>query len=152
MIAMATTGKSAKIQQGGLLCKSHCAHLFLAPVLQQGIRICLSITPCVLFALSHVLLHSHLQLSTPSTFLQAYVPPVYMPDDDDDEFDSVSSVHDSIESDSEDSDSDLELPDELKDTEEYRELVKLKNMRRLKLCSDGIVTHIGYKVCVCVCT
>lgn len=88
-----------------------------------------------------------LQLGMPSTFLQAYVPPVYMPDDDN-ENDAISpSLPGSVDSgkESEDSDSDLELPNTLLDSEEYRELQALRDERQRKLVNSN-AQHMGYKV------
>lgn len=79
-----------------------------------------------------------------STFLQAYVPPVYMPDDDAD-YDAMSSVPGSSMDSEEDSDSDLELPPPLYESEDYRELQALRELRQIKLASNS-VEHVGYKV------
>lgn len=79
----------------------------------------------------------------PSTFLQAYVPPVYMPEDN--VADTVSSVNSSVDSESEEgSDSDLDLPHSVKETAEYKELMALKSLRQVKL--GGSAEHYGYKV------
>ena len=87
----------------------------------------------------------NLQSLASSTFLQAYVPPIFMPEDD--EPDGTSSVQDSIDTDSEDSDSDLDIPDELKNTVEYKELMSLKSLRQAKRPAKR-VEHIGYQVCI----
>ena len=68
-----------------------------------------------------------------------------MPEDD--EPDGTSSVQDSIDTDSEDSDSDLDIPDELKNTVEYKELMSLKSLRQAKRSAKR-VEHIGYQVCI----
>ena len=68
-----------------------------------------------------------------------------MPEDD--EPDGTSSVQDSIDTDSEDSDSDLDIPDELKNTVEYKELMSLKSLRQAKRSAKR-VEHVGYQVCI----
>lgn len=80
-----------------------------------------------------------------STFLQAFVPPIFMPEEE--EVDSVSSVQGSIDDQSDDSDSDLDFPDEIKSTDEYKELVALKNVKLSKSYGGAQVEHIGYQVC-----
>ena len=68
-----------------------------------------------------------------------------MPEDDELEKESATSTQDNIDSEEEDNESDLDLPDELKDTHEYRELMSLKRLRQAKL-SAKTVKHIGYQV------
>ena len=79
-----------------------------------------------------------------STFLQAYVPPVYMTEDDVDH-DAISSLPGSSMDSDEDSDSDLELPPQLLDSAEYKQLQALREMRQIKLANANL-EHDGYKV------
>ena len=79
-----------------------------------------------------------------STFLQAYVPPVYMTEDDVDH-DTISSLPGSSMDSDEGSDSDLELPPQLLDSAEYKQLQALREMRQIKLANANL-EHDGYKV------
>ncbi|XP_067935729.1 ZZ-type zinc finger-containing protein 3-like [Watersipora subatra] len=65
-----------------------------------------------------------------------------MPEDD--EVKGFQSVQGSISSFSDDSDSDLDIIDKLKATDEYKELMSLKKLRTLKL-STGDERHDGYQ-------
>ncbi|XP_014666521.1 PREDICTED: ZZ-type zinc finger-containing protein 3-like [Priapulus caudatus] len=94
-----------------------------------------------------------------STFLASYSAPVFMPDEDD-----LSSMGDSVEAwgsrgDSDDNaDEDPPPPEDIdgiaadqKETEEYKELLRLKSLRqeRLQQCRDNLVQHIGYRCDSC---
>lgn len=90
-----------------------------------------------------------------STMLQAYIPPVYMADDDGEATgsDARSAAGDSIESDeSEVSDVDElmeSLPEELKDSDDYRELVELRALYQTRVKGSApVCEHVGYKVCI----
>lgn len=90
----------------------------------------------------------------PSTFLASYVPPVYMNDLDPprDCHSPVSSVTSGsgplcVNVDSSDGDvsSEEDIDEDLKDTEEYRELMQLKQIRKQKLKEEKLAQHLGFK-------
>ncbi|XP_064649678.1 ZZ-type zinc finger-containing protein 3-like [Lineus longissimus] len=84
----------------------------------------------------------------PSTFMQAYEPPVYMSDDEEggyvNETNHVGDVSD-----------DETVPVRLRNTNEYQELMKLKRIRKQRLqdvgADSGIAHHVGYKCDKCEC-
>ncbi|XP_030853555.1 ZZ-type zinc finger-containing protein 3-like isoform X2 [Strongylocentrotus purpuratus] len=74
----------------------------------------------------------------PSTFLQSIRAPVLMNEDDDDAFDYEMDY---------DADSIMEeddIPSELKGSEEYKELVRLKKLRNITLKQQTDMSHAGY--------
>ncbi|XP_077987020.1 uncharacterized protein LOC144441339 [Glandiceps talaboti] len=90
-----------------------------------------------------------------STMLQSHVPPVYMPDDDGDMY---------CDDDDDDDDmmyfnkgepisDDETVPESLRESEEYRELMRLKTWKRKKLHQQqfGQAQHIGYSCDGCQC-
>ncbi|XP_046567444.1 LOW QUALITY PROTEIN: ZZ-type zinc finger-containing protein 3-like [Haliotis rubra] len=97
----------------------------------------------------------------PSTFMQAYTPPVYMSDDEDTRayYDAESEARflqkyekygENLSSD--ESDEDDEVPLELRHSEEYRELLKLRSLRAHKLQQTAVqVHHDGFKCDMCGC-
>ncbi|KAL5012453.1 hypothetical protein ScPMuIL_011004 [Solemya velum] len=96
----------------------------------------------------------------PSTFMQSYEPPVYMSDDDsrsyDDNMDSSSSFMDNQflgEDYSMDVSDDESVPSELRDSFEYRELQRLRKLRRERIEQDGaqVIQHVGFKCDRCEC-
>lgn len=96
--------------------------------------------------------------------LQAYVPPVFMQDDVESELvpptagssDVASSAAGESAGETESGDSDesdeeellSSLPEQLRDSEEYRELLRLKELRHTKSAgsSSAEVEHVGYQV------
>lgn len=94
-----------------------------------------------------------------STFLQAHEPPVYMSDDDDDSSMSVGGSS-SMEADagygeeSKDVSDEESIPPELRDSEEYEELMKLKKIKMTQFCStsSGAIKSPSFKCDNCQCT
>lgn len=73
----------------------------------------------------------------PSTFLQSIRAPVLMNDDDDVcDFDMDFEADSLMEED--------DIPTELRDSEEYRELVRLKKLRNITLKQQSDISHAGY--------
>ncbi|XP_050390674.2 ZZ-type zinc finger-containing protein 3, partial [Patella vulgata] len=100
--------------------------------------------------------HRYNTFSQHSTFLQSHEPPVYMSDDDD----SMSYTGSFGGNETEflqtrilDYDSDDEqIPVELRNTPEYQQLVKLKQLRKEKVRSEcKMFQHTGYKCDKCDC-
>ncbi|KAK3600156.1 hypothetical protein CHS0354_012279 [Potamilus streckersoni] len=88
----------------------------------------------------------------PSTFLQSYEPPVYMSDDEDtNSYGESSMEQDSLFDNMEDVSDEEDVPLELRDSEEYLELIRLKQLKREKQLSDGQEQHIGFKCDICEC-
>ncbi|XP_006813850.2 ZZ-type zinc finger-containing protein 3-like [Saccoglossus kowalevskii] len=77
-----------------------------------------------------------------STLLQSHVPPVYMDDDNDKCYDDLDHYSDEEEPASDDD----SVPEHLRDTEEYRELMNMKKLKKekLKLQQSGQSQHVGY--------
>ncbi|XP_049602718.1 ZZ-type zinc finger-containing protein 3 isoform X2 [Syngnathus scovelli] len=93
--------------------------------------------------------HLNKHLSRPSTFLTSYEPPVFMDDDDDERVAFYGAMHDLADDDSDDDG----IPVDLRNLPEYKELLELKRLKKLKLqelCEDKAgVRHLGYKCDVC---
>ncbi|XP_078606322.1 ZZ-type zinc finger-containing protein 3-like isoform X1 [Branchiostoma floridae x Branchiostoma japonicum] len=95
-------------------------------------------------------------LCQPSTFMTSHLPPVYMSDNDDDSTSQSTSQFD-WEQDMEDVSDDESVPVELRQTEDYRELMRLKRLKMLKERrkkqeeSMGITQHVGYRCDRCEC-
>ncbi|KAK1165205.1 ZZ-type zinc finger-containing protein 3-like [Acipenser oxyrinchus oxyrinchus] len=88
--------------------------------------------------------HLNKHLYRPSTFMTSYEPPVYM-DDDDDRSSYCSNLQDLA---TEDSDEES-IPIEYRHLPEYKELLQLKKMKKLKLqqihAESALVQHLGFK-------
>ncbi|XP_064616211.1 ZZ-type zinc finger-containing protein 3-like [Liolophura sinensis] len=91
----------------------------------------------------------------PSTFMSSHEPPVYMSDDDSSLSYGENSVDTDFISQAGDMDvSDEELvPESLRDTDEYQELIRLKQIRQQKLKTSGMCNtkHTGFKCDKCGC-
>ncbi|XP_033124281.1 ZZ-type zinc finger-containing protein 3-like [Anneissia japonica] len=79
-----------------------------------------------------------------STFMQAYKPPVYMADEDDDfrSLDNSFEMEKSVLGES--------MPPELRDTEEYHELMRLTKLKN-EMLEKGKGEHLGFKCDKCGC-
>ncbi|KAM4727784.1 ZZ-type zinc finger-containing protein 3 [Anableps anableps] len=92
--------------------------------------------------------HLNKHLYRPSTFLTSYEPPVYMDDDDE-----RSAYYHSVQDPSADDSDEESVPVELRNLQEYKELLQLKRLKKQKLQEiredNAGVQHMGYKCDVC---
>uniref|UniRef100_A0AAY4DP59 ZZ-type zinc finger-containing protein 3 n=1 Tax=Denticeps clupeoides TaxID=299321 RepID=A0AAY4DP59_9TELE len=92
--------------------------------------------------------HLNKHLYRPSTFMTSYEPPVYM-DDEDERSGFFSSMQDTM---ADDSDEDS-VPVEWRHLPEYKELLELKRLRKMKLqelhTEGEVIQHMGYKCDAC---
>ncbi|XP_007567475.1 ZZ-type zinc finger-containing protein 3 isoform X2 [Poecilia formosa] len=92
--------------------------------------------------------HLNKHLYRPSTFLTSYEPPVYMEDEDE-----RAAFYHSVQDPSADDSDEESVPVELRNLQEYKELLQLKRLKKQKLQEiredNAEVQHMGYKCDVC---